>query len=90
MDVNSTFLKCYIHRELYVDHPPSFKIKKALYDLKQVPRDWLDSLRNFRLEKKFLRRNGDINISQTEHTFLVHVFVDSLLLKNSCARTPLI
>jgi hypothetical protein len=48
MDVKSAFLNGYINKEVYVKQPPSFeddkkfnhvyKLKKALYSLKQVSR----------------------------------------------------
>ena len=48
MDVKSVFLNGYINEEAYIEQPPSFeddnkpnhvyKLKKALYELKQVPR----------------------------------------------------
>ena len=48
MDVKSAFLNGFINEEVYVEQPPDFqsfnfpnhvfKLKKALYDLKQAPR----------------------------------------------------
>ena len=50
MDVKSAFLNGVLNEEVYVDQPPSFKIKnqehkvyrlkKSLYGLKQAPRAW--------------------------------------------------
>ena len=52
IDVKSAFLNGYIKEEVYVEQPPGFvdrhysnyvfKLKKALYRLKQVPRAWYD------------------------------------------------
>ncbi|GKC36903.1 retrovirus-related pol polyprotein from transposon TNT 1-94 [Tanacetum coccineum] len=52
MDVKSAFLDGFINEEVYVAQPPGFidfekpnhvyKLKKALYDLKQAPKAWTD------------------------------------------------
>ena len=49
-DVKSTFLNGFFEEEVYVEQPPGFesfdfpnhvfKLSKALYSLKQAPRDW--------------------------------------------------
>ena len=51
MDVKSAFLNGYINEEVYVEQPPRFeddkklnhvyKLRKALYSLKQAPGAWL-------------------------------------------------
>ena len=69
MDVKNAFLNGFINEEVYVEQPPEFesfnfpnhvfKLKKALYDLKQAPRAWYERLRprlvreNFQLYPKF-------------------------------------
>ncbi|GJY48858.1 retrovirus-related pol polyprotein from transposon TNT 1-94, partial [Tanacetum coccineum] len=50
MDIKSAFLSCFINEEVYVAQPPGFidfekpdhvyKLKKALYSLKQAPKAW--------------------------------------------------
>ncbi|GJU55962.1 copia protein [Tanacetum coccineum] len=62
MDVKSAFLNGFINEEIYVAQPPRFidfekpnhgyKLKKALYDLKQAPRAWYDRLKAFLITKK--------------------------------------
>ena len=57
MDVKSTFLNGFIEKEVYAEQPPGFvdpthpdfvfKLDKALYDLKQGPRAWYESLSTF-------------------------------------------
>ena len=52
MDIKSAFLNGYINELVYVEQPPSFedekkpnhiyKLRKALYDLKQAPRVWYE------------------------------------------------
>ena len=64
MDVKSAFLNGYINEEVYVEQPLGFeddkkpdhvyKVKKALYDLKQAPRAWYERLRDFLLSKGFM------------------------------------
>ena len=54
MDVKSVFLNGFIQEEIYVDQPPGFenseksnhvfKLKKALYCLKQAPWAWYERL----------------------------------------------
>ena len=61
MDVKNAFLNGFISEEVYVGKPPGFesfnfpnhvfKLKNALYNLKQAPRAWYGRLRNFLLEK---------------------------------------
>jgi len=57
MDVKSAFLNEYIKEEVYVCQPPGFedykylnhvyKLKKALYRLKQALKSWYERLSNF-------------------------------------------
>ena len=57
MDVKSAFLNGIINEEVYVKQPPGFedhqhpnhvyKLRKALYELKQAPRQWYERLSNF-------------------------------------------
>jgi hypothetical protein len=64
MDVKSAFLNGYNNKEVYVEKPPGFeddkkpdhvyKLKKALYDLKQAPKAWYERLRDFLLSKGFM------------------------------------
>ena len=69
MDVKSAFLNGYVNEEVYVDQPPNFedtshpnhvfKLKKALYHLKQALRAWYDRLSSFLLNKEYLRDKID-------------------------------
>ncbi|GJS00157.1 retrovirus-related pol polyprotein from transposon TNT 1-94 [Tanacetum coccineum] len=63
MDVKSAFLNGFINEEVYVAQPPGFidfekpdhvyKLKKALYDLKQAPKAWYDRLKAFPIKHEF-------------------------------------
>ncbi|GKF37337.1 retrovirus-related pol polyprotein from transposon TNT 1-94, partial [Tanacetum coccineum] len=63
MDVKKTFLNGILREEVFVSLPDGFvdqdnpnhvyKLKKALYRLKQAPRAWYDLLSSFLLSQKF-------------------------------------
>nr|GEU72909.1 retrovirus-related Pol polyprotein from transposon TNT 1-94 [Tanacetum cinerariifolium] len=63
MDVKTAFLNGILRDEVYISQPDGFvdqdnpnhvyKLKKALYRLKQVLRDWYDLLSSFLLSQKF-------------------------------------
>jgi hypothetical protein len=63
MDVKSAFLNGVLEEEVYVRQPPGFesekyphrvyKLRKALYRLKQAPRAWYGRLRGFLFERGF-------------------------------------
>ena len=60
MDVKSTFLNGILKEEVYVEQPKGFKdphlpnhvyrLKKALYELKQAPRAWYDRQTKFLMD----------------------------------------
>lgn len=72
MNVKSVFLNGYIQEEVFIDELSSFinstfpnhvfKLKKAIYGLKQALGAWYDSLSNFLLENKFQRGQIDKTI----------------------------
>ena len=80
MDVKSAFLNGILSEEVYVEKPKGFedqkfpnhvyRLKKALYKLKQTPRAWYERLTTYLLEKKFESRGVDrtlfINRSKDE------------------------
>ena len=63
MDVKSAFLNGNIEEEVYVAQPPGFedsknpdmvyKLKNVLYNLKQAPQAWYNTLRDFLISKGF-------------------------------------
>ena len=92
MDVKSAFLNGYINEEVFVSQPPGFedhqhpeyvfKLKKALYRLKQAPRQWYERLsdcltsqsydRGTSVKTLFIKKKGD-------DTILVQVYVDDII-----------
>ncbi|GKD55701.1 retrovirus-related pol polyprotein from transposon TNT 1-94 [Tanacetum coccineum] len=68
MDMKTTFLNGIMREEVYVSQPDRFvdqdnpnhvyKLKKALYRLKQAPRVWYNLLSNFLLTQDFSKDHG--------------------------------
>nr|GFC06440.1 copia protein [Tanacetum cinerariifolium] len=69
MDVKTVFLNGNLWEEVYVSHPDGFvdtdnpnhvyKLKKALYRLKQAPRAWYDMLSSFLISQDFFKGSVD-------------------------------
>nr|GFC00861.1 hypothetical protein [Tanacetum cinerariifolium] len=96
MDVKTAFLNGNLREEVYVSQPDRFmdpdnpnhvyKLKKALYELKQAPRAWYDMLSSFLLSQDFfkgsvdpilfIRRNGN-------DLLLVQIYVDNIIFAAS-------
>ena len=65
----NAFLNGILSEEVYVEQPKGFadskfpnhvyRLKKALYELKQAPRAWYERLTTYLLEKKFERKGVD-------------------------------
>nr|GEW38384.1 hypothetical protein [Tanacetum cinerariifolium] len=94
MDVKTTFLNGNLMEEVYVSQPDGFvdpdnpnhvyKLKKALFGLKQAPRAWYDMLSSFLLSQDFfkglvdltlfIRRNGNdlLLISQSPRGIFIN------------------
>jgi hypothetical protein len=92
MDVKSAFLNGYINEEVYVEQPPGFeddkkpdhvfKLKKALFGLKQAPRAWYERLRDFLLSKGFKMGNVDITLFTKKigiDLFMLQIYVDDII-----------
>ncbi|GJQ97817.1 retrovirus-related pol polyprotein from transposon TNT 1-94 [Tanacetum coccineum] len=77
MDVKATFLYEPLKEEVYVNQPDGFvdpyhpdqvyRLKKALYGLRQVPRAWYDELSNFLVSKGFSKGYIDPTMFITKH-----------------------
>ena len=92
MDVKSAFLNGYINEEVYVEQPPGFeddkkpnhvyKLKKALYDLKQAHRAWYERLRDFLLFKGFMMGKVDTTLfikKIGKDLFMLQIYVDDII-----------
>nr|GEY67201.1 retrovirus-related Pol polyprotein from transposon TNT 1-94 [Tanacetum cinerariifolium] len=90
MDVKNAFLHGTLKEDVYVcqpegfidaEHPSHvFKLKKALYVLKQAPRAWYDELSTFLLQNHFFK-------GTTNPTLFMRRFVDDILLDSSFELT---
>ena len=92
MDVKSAFLNDFIEEEVYIEQPPGFvdpiypdfvfKLDKALYSLKQVPRAWYERLSTFRISNGFVKDKIDITLF-TKHVdsyiLIVQIHVDDII-----------
>ncbi|GJY85161.1 retrovirus-related pol polyprotein from transposon TNT 1-94 [Tanacetum coccineum] len=96
MDVRTTFLNGELKEEVYVsqlegfvdqDNPSHvYKLKKALYSLKQAPRAWYDMLSSFLISQQFSK--GAVNLTLfTRHAgnniLLVQIYVDNIILASN-------
>jgi len=92
IDVKSAFSNGYIDEEVYVSHPPGFedhrhpdhvyKLQKALYDLKQVPRQWYERLSNFLTSQGYERGKVDNTLfirKLNNDIILVQMYVDDII-----------
>ena len=63
MDVKSAFINGVLKEEIYTEQPEGFespenkdyvwKLKKALYNLKQAPKDWYERLDKYSIQQGF-------------------------------------
>nr|GEV31315.1 retrovirus-related Pol polyprotein from transposon TNT 1-94 [Tanacetum cinerariifolium] len=92
MDVKTAFLNAELKEEVYVSQPEGFvdpdhpnhvyRLKKALYSLKQAPRTWYDTLSRFFLANRFSKGVVDptLFIRKTgKHTLHVQIYVDDII-----------
>ena len=92
IDVKSAFLNGYIKEEVYVEQPPEFvdrkypnyvfKLKKALYGLRQAPRAWYDKLSQFPLNNGFSRSKVDntlFTLHKNDELLLIQIYVDDII-----------
>nr|GEW21562.1 retrovirus-related Pol polyprotein from transposon TNT 1-94 [Tanacetum cinerariifolium] len=92
MDVKTAFLHGSLKEDVYVcqpegfiddDHPSHvYKLKKALYRLKQAPRAWYDELSKFLLQNHFFKGTIDPTLFVRcfdDDILVVHVYVDDII-----------
>jgi hypothetical protein len=96
MDVKSAFLDSMLEEEVYVRQPPGFesekyphrvyKLRKALYRLKQASRVWYGRLRGFLFERGFEMGKVDQTLfllRQGRDILIVQVYVDDIVFGGS-------
>ena len=92
MDVKSAFLNGMLQEEVYVEQPKGFvephrpndvyRLKRALYELKQAPRAWYDRLIAYLIEHGFKRGFADTTlfIQKDKNYFVVaQIYVDDIV-----------
>ena len=92
MDIKSVFRNGILSEEVYVEKPKGFedqkfpnhvyRLKKALYKLKQTPRAWYDRLTTYFLEKIFERVRVDRTLftNRSNNELLVaQIYVDDIV-----------
>ncbi|GKB40251.1 retrovirus-related pol polyprotein from transposon TNT 1-94 [Tanacetum coccineum] len=92
MDVKTAFLHGLLKEDVYVcqlegfidvDHPSHvYKLKKAIYGLKQVPRAWYDELSKFLLHNHFFKGTIDPTLfirCFNDDILVVQVYVDDVI-----------
>ncbi|KAE8690319.1 hypothetical protein F3Y22_tig00110895pilonHSYRG00027 [Hibiscus syriacus] len=95
VDVNNAFLKDDLSEDVYMQQVPGFeeqssdgtvlvcKLKKALYGLRQAPRNWFLKLRDFLLSLRFKssRAYSSLFVRQEDHEVVyMVVYVDDILI----------
>ncbi|GJR05937.1 retrovirus-related pol polyprotein from transposon TNT 1-94 [Tanacetum coccineum] len=96
MDAKTAFLNGELKEEVYVSQPEGFvdpdhpthvyRLKKALYDLKQAPRAWYDTLSLFLLDNKFSKGAVDPTLftrKTGKHILLVQIYVDDIIFAST-------
>jgi hypothetical protein len=96
MDVKSVFLNDVIQEEVYVRQLPGFenpkypnrvyKLLKALYELKQVPRAWYARLKTFLLDHGYLMGSVEKTLFTLKYGndfLLVQIYVDDIIFGGS-------
>jgi hypothetical protein len=94
--VKSAFLNGVIEEEVYVKQPPGFesekyphrvyRLKRALYELKQAPRAWYGRLRGFLLSRGFVMGTVDRTLFLLKHgndLLVVQIYVDDIVFGSS-------
>nr|GEW82960.1 hypothetical protein [Tanacetum cinerariifolium] len=96
MDVKTAFLNDELKEEVYVSQPEGFvdpdhlthvyRLKKALYRLKQAPRVWYDTLSRFLLDNDFSKGAVDPTLftqKKGKHILLVQIYIDDIIFAST-------
>ncbi|GJY01339.1 retrovirus-related pol polyprotein from transposon TNT 1-94 [Tanacetum coccineum] len=97
MDVKSAFLNGFINEEVYMAQPMVFidfekpdhvyKLKKALYSLKQAPKAWYDRLQVFLIKHEYkmgMVDNTLITKKKSSNLIIVQIYVDDIIFGLTC------
>ncbi|GJS97316.1 retrovirus-related pol polyprotein from transposon TNT 1-94 [Tanacetum coccineum] len=97
MDVKSAFLNGFINEEVYVAQPPGFidfakpdhvyRLKKALYRLKQAPKAWYDRLKSFLIKHDYTMGMVDNTLftkKKGSNLIIVQMYVDDIIFGSTC------
>ncbi|GJZ41035.1 retrovirus-related pol polyprotein from transposon TNT 1-94 [Tanacetum coccineum] len=96
MDVKTAFLNGELKEEVYISQPKGFvdqdnpshvyKLKKALYSLKQAPRAWYDMLSSFLISQYFSKGAVDPTLftwKAGNDLLLVQIYVDDIIFAST-------
>ncbi|GJZ55496.1 retrovirus-related pol polyprotein from transposon TNT 1-94 [Tanacetum coccineum] len=96
MDVKTAFLNGELKEEVYVSQPKGFvdpdhpthvyRLKKALYRLKQASRAWYDTLSRLLLDNKFSKGAIDLTLftrKTGKHILLVQIYEDDIIFAST-------
>ncbi|GKF67286.1 retrovirus-related pol polyprotein from transposon TNT 1-94, partial [Tanacetum coccineum] len=105
MDVKTTFLNGELKEEVHVSQPEGFvdqdnpshmyKLKKAIYSLKQAPRAWYDMLSSFLISQHFSKGTVDPTLFKWKarnDLLMVQIYVDNIIFASTntamCNKFP--
>ncbi|GKA79336.1 retrovirus-related pol polyprotein from transposon TNT 1-94 [Tanacetum coccineum] len=97
MDVKSASLNGFINEEVYMAQPLGFidfekpnhvyKLKKALYSLKQEPKAWYDRLKAFLIKHEYkigMVDNTLFTKKKSSNLIIVQIYVDEIIFGSTC------
>ncbi|CAM8895551.1 unnamed protein product [Rhodiola kirilowii] len=99
MDVKSAFLNSFLNEEVYVSQPKGFedphhpahvyRLKKAMYGLKQVPQAWYEHLTVFLVDHEYVRGGVDntLFVKHTGSDFIIaQIYVDDIVFGSNTQK----
>nr|GEU50692.1 retrotransposon protein, putative, unclassified [Tanacetum cinerariifolium] len=97
MNVKSAFLNGFINEEVYMAQPSGiidftkpnyvYRLKKALYSLKQVPKAWYDRLKSFLIKQDYSMGMVDNTLftkKKDSNLIIVQIYVDDIIFGSTC------
>lgn len=98
LDVKSAFLHGELHETVYVDQPQGFtkegsegmvyKLRKALYGLRQAPRAWFSKIESYFIREGFKKCDMEhtlfVKTGEQGHILIVSLYVDDLIFTGNC------